>query len=121
MTSRKYRLSRIAEVELLELWTYLFEQSLSEQRADKVIGNIVLKFANLAEFPLRAGLLYQNHIAISRRLTRLIEVIPAKYPGFLVSMAETTVNAATAKSVVPVGKIAEQENWSFSQPSNLVV
>ena len=53
MTSRKYRLSRIAEVELLELWTYLFEQSLSEQRADKVIGNIVLKFANLAEFPLR--------------------------------------------------------------------
>ena len=63
MTSRKYRLSRIAEVELLELWTYLFEQSLSEQRADKVIGNIVLKFANLAEFPLRAGLLYQNQSA----------------------------------------------------------
>ena len=51
MTPRKYRLSRAVEVELLELWTYIFEQSESEERADRVISNIVRKFANLAEFP----------------------------------------------------------------------
>jgi toxin ParE1/3/4 len=30
---------------------YILEQSHSEQRADKVFGNIVLRFATLAEFP----------------------------------------------------------------------
>ena len=52
MTPRKYRLSRAVEVELLELWNYIFEQSESEQRADKAIKAIVLKFATLADFPL---------------------------------------------------------------------
>jgi len=51
MTPRKYRLSHAAEVELLELWNYIFEQSESEQRADKVITTIVMKFATLADFP----------------------------------------------------------------------
>ena len=46
MTPRKYRLSRAAEVELLELWNYIFEESESEQRADKAIKRIVLNFAS---------------------------------------------------------------------------
>lgn len=51
MSTPKFRLSRAAEAELLELWMYVLEQSQSEQRADKVIGKIVLKFATLADFP----------------------------------------------------------------------
>ncbi len=39
---------------------------------------------------------------------------PAKYPGFLVAMAEATVNTDTAALIVPVGDIADRENWSFS-------
>ena len=51
MSTRKYRLSRAAEAELLEIWAYAFDQSRSEQRADKVIENIAGAFASLAEFP----------------------------------------------------------------------
>ena len=51
MSTRKYRLSRTAEAELLELWAYILEESQSEKRADKVIGDIVRKFATLADFP----------------------------------------------------------------------
>jgi toxin ParE1/3/4 len=51
MSTRTYRLSRAAEAELLEIWAYILEQSQSEPRADKVIADIVLRFATLAEFP----------------------------------------------------------------------
>lgn len=51
MSAKHYRLSRAAEADLLELWVYVFEQSQSEQRAEKVIREIVSKFADLAEFP----------------------------------------------------------------------
>lgn len=51
MSARTYRLSRAAEAELLELWVYILEQNRSEQLADKIIAEIVLKFAVLADFP----------------------------------------------------------------------
>jgi toxin ParE1/3/4 len=51
MNAKRYRLSRSAEAELLELWVYLFEQTQSEAQAEKVVREIISKFADLAEFP----------------------------------------------------------------------
>ncbi len=51
MTSRRYRLSRAAEAELLEVWSYVFEHSQIEQRAEKVVRDIASKFTTLADFP----------------------------------------------------------------------
>ena len=51
MNEKRFRLSRAAEADLLELWAYLFEQSQSESRAEKVVREIVSKFSTLAEFP----------------------------------------------------------------------
>jgi plasmid stabilization system protein ParE len=50
VSERTFRLSRAAEADLLELWAYILEESKSEKRADKVVADIVHKFATLADF-----------------------------------------------------------------------
>jgi toxin ParE1/3/4 len=51
MSERIYRLSRAAEAELLEIWTYLYEQSQSEQSAEKVLREIAAQCSLLVDFP----------------------------------------------------------------------
>ena len=51
MSLKQYRLSKAAEADLLELWIYVLEQTVSEQRATSVISDIVSKFATLVEYP----------------------------------------------------------------------
>ena len=46
-----YRLSRAAEVDLLEIWSYIVEQSESLETADKVIAEIAQTIDSLGDFP----------------------------------------------------------------------
>jgi hypothetical protein len=48
---------------------------------------------------------------ISLRLAVKIVENAASYPGFLLAAAEARCREETAKSVRPVGKVAEEEHW----------
>jgi toxin ParE1/3/4 len=51
MTKPIYRLSCAAEADLLEIWSYVFEQAGSERIAAGVISEIVSVFDSLLQFP----------------------------------------------------------------------
>ena len=47
----EFKLSPEADDDLVEIWGYVFEQSFSDDRADRVVRRLYETFARIAEFP----------------------------------------------------------------------
>jgi uncharacterized protein YheU (UPF0270 family) len=57
---------------------------------------------------------FRRSMSLSLSAAERVLAAPVSYPGFLVAMAEAKLSTYTAANSIPVGLVADRENWSFS-------